>query len=92
MIDINKEAEEYAKKQCDDMYNKIGLTGAQWGWETKLDFIAGHNSKATQAKVIQGQIDAYQDCLYYIDENRNEKYIHSKIQDLQQQLKELENE
>jgi hypothetical protein len=34
-------AEKYARKQCDDMYDNQGLTGASWGWETSLDFIAG---------------------------------------------------
>ena len=38
---LEEAAEEYARKQCDDMYDNQGLTGASWGWETSLDFIAG---------------------------------------------------
>jgi hypothetical protein len=89
MIDVNKEAEEYAKKQCDDMYNHIGLTGAEWGWETKLDFIAGHNSKATQAKILQAKIEILEgvDGEYYYS-----KPIYIMIEELKQQLKELEND
>jgi hypothetical protein len=38
---LEEVAENYARKQCDDMYDNQGLTGASWGWETSLDFIAG---------------------------------------------------
>jgi hypothetical protein len=38
---LEEAAEKYARKQCDDMYDNQGLTGASWGWETSLDFIAG---------------------------------------------------
>ena len=38
---LEEAAEKYARKQCDDMYDNEGLTGASWGWETSLDFIAG---------------------------------------------------
>jgi hypothetical protein len=44
MIDINKEAEEYAKKGC-------------WEGVRKSSFIAGANSKYVKAKIIQAQID-----------------------------------
>jgi hypothetical protein len=96
MVDINKEAEEYAKKQCDDIYNHIGLTGAEWGWETKLDFIAGHNSKATQAKVIQGQIEIIDfvnrlKYCYNYDLHAQQEKIGEKFAYLQQQLEQLEN-
>jgi hypothetical protein len=36
---LEEAAEKYARKQCDDMYDNQGLTGASWGWETSLDFI-----------------------------------------------------
>lgn len=38
---LEEAAEKYARKQCDDMYDNIGLTGASWGWETALDFTNG---------------------------------------------------
>jgi len=38
---LEEAAEKYARKQCDDMYDNESLTGASWGWETSLDFIAG---------------------------------------------------
>ena len=38
---LEEAAEKYARKQCDDMYNNEGLTGASWGWETSLDFTEG---------------------------------------------------
>jgi hypothetical protein len=41
METLEEAAENYARKQCDDMYDNQGLTGASWGWETSLDFIAG---------------------------------------------------
>jgi hypothetical protein len=74
MIDINKEAKEYDAKT---EYSKYAIEYA---------FIAGHNSKATQAKVIQGQIDV-------LKEHRNSEtifWLDGSIEKLQQQLKELE--
>ena len=38
---LEEAAEKYARKQCDDIYDNQGFTGASWGWETSLDFIAG---------------------------------------------------
>jgi seryl-tRNA synthetase len=46
MIDLSKEAEEYAT---------INKTYSE---QSELDFIAGANSKYVQAKIIQAQIDA----------------------------------
>ena len=40
-LELEEAAEKYARKQCDDMYDNESLTGASWGWETSLDFIAG---------------------------------------------------
>jgi exonuclease VII small subunit len=95
MIDINVEAEEYAKEvngiygeelypNCDETLNEV----------TIKEFKAGHNSKATQAKVLQAQIDVVQKILKK-SEFKNNAVIISCIQfeitDLQQQLKELEN-
>jgi hypothetical protein len=82
MIDINKEAEEYAK--IEDKTLKMCCIN---------DFIAGHNSKATQAKVIQGQIDELSyvktQC-YIIRQFKAVLLLENRIKLLHQQLKELE--
>ena len=38
---IEEAAENYARKQCDDMYDDIAPSGGSWGWETSTDFIEG---------------------------------------------------
>jgi hypothetical protein len=45
---IEDVAEEYARKQCDDMYDDEAPTGGSWGWETKTDFIAGAKWQANK--------------------------------------------
>lgn len=58
--------------------------------------IAGHNSKATQAKIIQAQIDVLKEIrnkmtMFEISNMENTLYnLHYKEQKLQQQLKQLE--
>jgi len=81
MIDINKEAEEYRllwvlKKELVSI-NDI--------------FIAGHNSKATKAKIIQAQIDVYNDLLRQSENHKAAicKYMIKQVETLQQQLKQL---
>jgi hypothetical protein len=83
MIDINKEAEEYANN-----FKLISKTDS-WFNNKCNSFIAGHNSKATQVKIIQAQIDILEgvDGEYYYS-----KPIFKMIEELQQQLKELNNE
>jgi len=78
MIDINKEAEEYAENQLKEIVDKTSK------FECVNDFITGHNSKATQAKVIQGQIDVLENL------EQATMSVFNKIQELKQQLKELE--
>ena len=38
---LEEAAENYARKQCDDMYDDIAPSGGSWGWETSTDFIEG---------------------------------------------------
>jgi hypothetical protein len=45
---IEEAAENYARKQCDDMYDDIAPSGGSWGWETSTDFIAGIKSEAAK--------------------------------------------
>jgi hypothetical protein len=118
MIDINQEAEEYAWKKPNPF--SLKLPANELVLASKTDFIAGHNSKATQAKVIQGQIemlnslDGKLQAKYEILTNMQQEYIGKMkegqlaskksglrlakeeikrdLKELQQQLKELENE
>jgi hypothetical protein len=80
-IDLNKEAEEYAKTFIYD------------DGTTEVDFIAGANSKHVQAKVLQAQIDVLKNIKIAIsDKNPFTLYnVAHKIHELQQQLKQLEN-
>jgi hypothetical protein len=77
MIDLNKEAEEYAT---------INKTYSE---QSELDFIAGANSKYVQAKIIQAQIDILTETNDYWD---LPVWLNDKVKELQQQLKQLENE
>jgi len=70
---LEEAAEKYARKQCDDMYDNEGLTGASWGWETSLDFIAGAKWQAeimySEEKVI--------DILYSFHKEENSRVVFS---------------
>jgi len=88
MIDINKEAEELFPTDTKDIRNIYRAADNELRQE---GFIACHNSKATQAKVLQAQIDV----LKSIKTSGFEEAficndIYNKVIDLQQQLKELE--
>jgi len=82
-MDINKEAEEYANS-----FRFISETDS-WFNNKYNSFIAGHNSKATQAKILQGQIEILEGVN---GEYHYSMYIVDKIKELQQKLKELKNE
>jgi hypothetical protein len=80
MITIEQEAEEYKQHLISLEGNKITAIFGRNG------FIAGHNSKATQAKVLQAQIDV-------LKKHRNNEtmyWLDKSIDNLEQQLKELE--
>jgi hypothetical protein len=82
MIDINKEAEEYAESSL------LKRKAAK-------HFIAGYNSKATQAKVLQAQIEENNSILEMLKTHGNERcvfVVKDRIEELQQKLKQLENE
>jgi len=97
-MDINKEAEDYAKKiwgvYFDDKHPDVAIEETQGEISIK-DFIAGANSKSTQAKVIQEQIGLLSD-MYKSYRNGEffdtEELIQNFEKQLQQQLKELEDE
>jgi hypothetical protein len=87
MIDINKEAEEYLDRTYSLSYEKT-----TWQKLHIKSFIAGHNSKATQAKVIQAQIEL---SIHYMN-NTNDAdtlyFIGKQVTELQQKIKQLKNE
>jgi hypothetical protein len=89
MIDINKEAEEYA-------HNWFNMHETNNFKALKQGFMAGVKSKHVQAKIIQAQIDVLG--IIYSD-NKTSDFNSPTFQDvkyemnkLQQQLKQLENE
>jgi hypothetical protein len=43
VVDVEKLAQDYANSQCEDLHDELGKTGAEWGWETALDFKNGFN-------------------------------------------------
>ncbi len=76
MIDLNKEAEEYAKTFIYD------------DGTTEVDFIAGANSKHVQAKILQAQIDILEE-LKSVEESANTQSYRIIMSDLKKQLKQL---
>jgi hypothetical protein len=84
MIDLSKEAEEYRKKW---LFLKSGNT-------INDTFIAGANSKYVRANIIHAKIDVLQTLRLGINDANTVTVfeIKSKIFELQQQLKQLENE
>jgi hypothetical protein len=91
MIDINKEAEEYAELNQYDLseHDEGGYLGINEKTFAKHLIEFATNSKATQAKIIQAQIEVLQSIdvpmFGYVT---NEIFI--KINELKQQLKNLE--
>ena len=84
MIDINKEANEWARSQFSsdpDDYEELYYLGLEHGYK------AGHKSKATQVKVLQAQIDFITNEIDSINWDIRKIYV----EELQQQLKQLEN-
>jgi len=82
MIDLSKEAEEYAA-----IPSTLSLTTRQ---KIQIAYVAGAtDSKYVQAKIIQAQIDILTETNDYWD---LPVWLNDKVKDLQQQLKQLENE
>jgi uncharacterized protein YgfB (UPF0149 family) len=110
MIDVNKEAYELYPENWESIMEGKHDTNSY----ERQAFIAGHNSKATQAKVLQAQIDVLKevdfnmymllkneatnlgfleaDAIYKWNKTAWHLKIKDKIEELQQQLKQLENE
>jgi hypothetical protein len=64
---LEEAAEKYARKQCDDMYDNEGLTGASWGWETTLDFTEGAKWQAERMYSEEDMLDFAEYCLNNVD-------------------------
>jgi hypothetical protein len=85
MIDINKEAEEFL--QSKGLNGQQNRTISDW----IIEFVS--NSKVTQVKVIQAQIDLCNRALSWSNEvDPTSDYIEKELIALQQQLKQLEDE
>ncbi len=96
MIDLSKEAEEYAA-----IPSTLSLTTRQ---KIQIAYVAGAtDSKYAQAKAIQAQIDVLNKTRTYFDVSKLDVYeqkhhvrftsiIIDQMEKLQQQLKQLENE
>jgi hypothetical protein len=67
---LEEAAEKYARKQCDDMYDNQGLTGASWGWETSLDFIAGAKWQAEKMYSEEEIFNLYRDFAIFVQQKR----------------------
>jgi len=84
MIDVNKEAEDF--RESLNFPSDGAITHA---------FTSGANSKYVQAKIIQAQIDENNSILEMLKMHGNDRCIYvikERIINLEQQLKQLENE
>jgi hypothetical protein len=89
MIDLNKEAEEYARnKNSSVVFQEAHI----------VDFTAGANSKFVKQQILQAQIDVLtgirDKCTMYELENMDNTLnnMYNKVQELQQKLKQLQDE
>jgi hypothetical protein len=73
---LEEEAREYANKYTEDSY-----------FQAHESFLAGANSKWVQAEKIKAQIEMLYTCIELTDTG-----IRNKANELEQQLKELEDE
>jgi hypothetical protein len=84
MIDISKEAKKYCQSPKFESEFGHGMS------QVKKAYIAGAtDSKYVQAKIIQAQIDILTETNDYWD---LPVWLNDKVKELQQQLKQLENE
>ena len=67
---LEEAAERYARKQCDDMYDNEGLTGASWGWETALDFTNGAKWQAERMYSEEDLLSAFEAGMMFIGEDK----------------------
>ncbi len=87
MIDIRKEAKKYCQSPKFESEFGHGMS------QVNEAYIAGATtSKYVQAKIIQAQIDVLKSIGTIHDETCMSQRVTNKIKELQQQLKQLENE
>ena len=96
MIDLNKEAEEYSSYVNDYVPLQFGSHDYNEGY--KNSFIAGTNSKYVKQQILQTQIDVLDNimsrCTKYelLNMDNTLDNIYEKFQELQQELKQLQDE
>jgi metal-responsive CopG/Arc/MetJ family transcriptional regulator len=87
-MDLNKEAEEYAIKHHLNKHKGSGDSEI-------ISFIAGANSKYVQAKILKAQIEENRSILRMLKihgNGRNRLPVLMRVNELEEQLKQLENE
>jgi hypothetical protein len=90
MIELHKEAEEYANYVRKDVVFDDIEECLIYTQNAKEDFIAGANSKYVQAKILQAQIDVLKE-LDIPFSGYITTQVYSRIEAFRKQLKELEN-
>jgi phosphopantothenoylcysteine synthetase/decarboxylase len=92
MIELNKEAEEYADKQSNKSMRSNDIeyskSGEELYEEAKTDFIAGATSNYVKQQILRAKIKSYLDCLHF----PNKTIAFNKLEELQQELKQLQDE
>ncbi len=84
VVDVEKLAQDYAKSQCEDLHDELGKTGAEWGWETALDFKNGFNKAIELSKDKQFTLEDMKRAISFgqgmdlwKEEEQIDKFIHS---------------
>jgi hypothetical protein len=85
MKTLEQKAEEYVAQACDDCDIWVQIIAEEC-------YIAGANSKWVQAEKIKAQIDMLKSIGTVHDERCMSQRVTDKIKELQQQLKQLEDE
>jgi hypothetical protein len=71
VVDVEKLAQDYAKSQCEDLHDELGKTGAEWGWETALDFKNGFNKAMELNKDKQFTLEDMRRVIAYGENHRD---------------------
>jgi len=71
VVDVEKLAQDYAKSQCEDLHDELGKTGAEWGWETALDFKNGFNKAMELNKDKQFTLEDMRRAIAYGENHRD---------------------
>lgn len=94
VIDVEKLAQDYAKSQCEDLHDELGKTGAEWGWETALDFKNGFKKARELSQDKQFTLEDMKMAIELARETaRRDEFLHSEnsiIQQISEQAKKID--